>query len=580
MDILEISEYQLYKLKSIDPNLSPDWREVIQHILPELDKESQNSVHKNILEPRGIYIGHNDELLYKRPATLKVTMKDIRTNNEDLISIASDMSKITDSRFEYYDAIQLADEIEAIFGHLDNLDIRNLLYEHKNRKRIRIAFLYDLAHWIDTVDLKVNLGLRRLDAHMVKSYLKEVFIKQKIQGQDFRKWDSSDVDFQEFTYLPSFIRNEGNHRKFTVVEGQEYWFIIGSAHQTGKNPYSFRRFLHEDSSGTDVKKYIYLTHVMIKKDDMHDSKYLSHVSYNMSRFYTLDRGVSDTLQGFVRDIQKLQKRYLKPLLKKRLEQDGGSTEAIIKERMITYEKQVSVLVLQKLPRIIESTLRNTNDQDYLFYSLDQLTKQMIENIQDFRLQPLVMYSTSSEILLVKLLAIKKILAKSRDLICSKETSLEERSEIIGIPLFMIKKNLEETDKSIRELRGLENNIHHYFQIKKEGSFWQKIRLGRKPSYTLDDLAKRKLMIKKEIFVSIVRLAKSENHGMIYLEFECDEIINENYRHYALADGELGISRLPRVLRLPEDKVKFDTESIRDAVNHNIFESSQPWKTQV
>ena len=145
---------------------------------------------------------------------------------------------------------------------------------------------------------------------------------------------------------------------------------------------------------------------------------------------------------------------------------------------------------------------------------------------------------------------------------------------------MIKKNLEETDKSIRELRGLENNIHHYFQIKKEGSFWQKIRLGRKPSYTLDDLAKRKLMIKKEIFVSIVRLAKSENHGMIYLEFECDEIINENYRHYALADGELGISRLPRVLRLPEDKVKFDTESIRDAVNHNIFESSQPWKTQV
>ena len=575
MNIRDLSEYQLYKLKSMDPNLSPDWREIIQSILPDLDPESQHSLYKNILEPRGIYFDINKGLIYKRPTTLKKTREDIQTHNNDLIAIASDMSKIIDSRFEYYDAIQLADEIEAIFGCLDNLDMRNMLYEHKNRKRIRIAFLYDLAQWIDTVKLKVSPSFRKLDSHMIKSYLKEVFIKQKIQGQDFRKWDSSDVSFQEFTYLPSFIRNEGKDRDFLVVEGQKYWFLIGSTDEIGKNPYSFRRFLHEDSSGNSVEKYVYLTHVVIKKEDMHDSQYLSHASHAMSRFYTLDRRTPDTLLSFINEIQNLRKRYLKPLLKERLEQVGGSTEAIIKERMITYEKQVSVLILQKIPRI-QTLLHNKDDQDYLSYHLDKLFKQMIESVQDFRLQPLVMYSNSSEMLLIKLMALRKLLTKSHDFIFSQELSIEKRSEVMGNPLLMIQEESHDAKVSIKEAEGLEDELSNYFAVKEKGKFWKKIALGRRPRYTVEDLNKEKLLLKKEVFRSIVRMAKSQNKGMVYIEFECDEIINKNYRHYALADGQLGISRLPRVLRLSEDKREFDIESIRQVVNHNIFEANQLW----
>lgn len=67
--------------------------------------------------------------------------------------------------------------------------------------------------------------------------------------------------------------------------------------------------------------------------------------------------------------------------------------------------------------------------------------------------------------------------------------------------------------------------------------------------------------------------------MVYVEFECDEVINKSYRHYALADGELGISRLPRVLRLPEDRKKFNIETIRETIDQNVFESNQPWNIQ-
>ena len=52
MNVYDLSEYQLYKLKSIDPTLSSDWQEIIKDIIPQLDKDSKASIYKNILKPK------------------------------------------------------------------------------------------------------------------------------------------------------------------------------------------------------------------------------------------------------------------------------------------------------------------------------------------------------------------------------------------------------------------------------------------------------------------------------------------------------------------------------------------------
>lgn len=570
--IYDLSDYQLYQLKSLDPNLSSDWSEVLEPILMGLDPEGVANVYQHILLPRGIYFHNGMQLDYRRPVTLSNVMAAIQTSVPELLVLASSMSNIVDSDAQSYDALQLADEIEAIFGYLDGL---NLPHEYKNLKRIRIAFLYDLAAWLDTVELKVIPGLRKLDSLTVKSYLKEVFIKQKIQGEDFRHLDSTDLCFQEFTYVPSFIRNEGRSRKFFVVEGQKHWFLIGNSDVYGKNPYSFRRFLHEETSGSGTEQYTYLTHIVIKKDEMHDSEYLSRVAYAMSRFYTLDLGTPDTLLSFIKEINFFENKYLRPLLKERLEQTGSSTEATVNRRMITYEKQVSTLILQKLPRI-QATLHSKVDQDYLFYHLDKLIKYMIEGVQDFRLQPLVRDSHSSGILLIKLMALRKLLTKSYDFILSQDLSMEERSEAMGIPLLKVKEKINEAKLSIRELEDLKEELDRYSEIKNKGGFWEKVILGKKPNYTLEDIKKEKLLLKKDIFMSIVRMAKTQDKGIIYVEFECDEILNNNYRHYALADGQLGISCLPRILQLPENQKELNIEFISQLVNDNVFEANPLW----
>ena len=54
MHVYELSEYQIYQLKSIDPALSGNWKTIITSILPQLDAPSRKSVYEKILSKRNI----------------------------------------------------------------------------------------------------------------------------------------------------------------------------------------------------------------------------------------------------------------------------------------------------------------------------------------------------------------------------------------------------------------------------------------------------------------------------------------------------------------------------------------------
>lgn len=573
MNVYDLSEYQIYKLKAIDPALGSNWREVIREILPQLNKEGQSSVYKNILEPRGI----NKDLVYKLSDTLKNVMSKTTIQNKELKNIAVHMSKLIDSKPESYKALKLADEIEAMLDYLDGIDVQGSLYYQKIRINIRTAFLYDLAEWVDKVEFIIENGLRDLNDDIVKTYLKEVFIKQKIQGRDFRSWDSTDLSFQELAHLPSLIKEEGKQRKFFVVESQKYWFVVGIASQPNNNAYSFRRFLYEASSGEEDHKFIYLTHLIVKKDILSDNKYIAHITYCMSRLYTLDRGVSDTVLKFVLEAQYLNKKYLTTLLKKPLEQDGSGSEAIISNRMTEYEKQLSILILNKLPNVIQTVINNLNDQSFLFYHLDQLIKKMIENIQDFRMQPLAMYSESSKIMVMKLVSLRKLLDNLLNLLAVEQKNIFDYEKTMEKSLLIIKEKLKECDAYLQEINILRKELKNYLKVKEDGSFWQKIKLGKSPSYTSEEITEIESTLNEDLFMFIVRLAKNKTDSIVYPEFECEIIINESYRHYAIADGKIGITRLPRILRLPENKSKFTSSSVKEMINNDIFKPSQHFK---
>ena len=564
MHVYELSEYQIYQLKSIDPALSSNWKTVVTSILPQLDAPSRKSVYEKILSKRNI----SANFTYIVPDDLRSVLSKTAIRHRELKAIAIQMLKFIESKPDSYDATELADKVEAMIDYLNGIDIGDHFLDQKSRTSIKNAFLYDLATWIDNVNLIVQPGIRHLNADIVKTYFKEVFIKQKIQERDFRAWDSTDIDFQEQKNLPNIIKEEAKRKKFFVIESEDYWFLIGIADKPRQNPYSIKRFLYEDGGSNDL--FVYLTHVVIRKELAGEERYLKHINYCMSRLYTLDAGVSETIIKFIVEAQHLCKTQITPLLKRELKKDGEDTEYHINKRMNDYEQQITTSILVKLPNIIKNAATDSDDRHYLFYYLSKIFNKIIDSLQNFQLQPIATYSPNVEIMIARLISFRYFLDTVYDLFDNKNFEIKTLTDASKEIITIVKESFDSTEQNLIQLNQLEKKLKLYIETKETGNIWQRIKVGIKPKYTLEDIDNSKDEAKNEFFLSIVRLAKKYSDNIVYVEFDCNEVLNEYYRHYAIADEKMAIARLPKIIRLPEDKKTFDIQKIHEAIHHNVF----------
>lgn len=564
MQVYELSEYQIHQLKSIDPALSANWKTIITDILPQLDKSSRKSVYEKILSKRNI----SANLTYIVPDDLREVLFKNAIRNRELEAISIQMLKFIETKPSSYDAIELADKVEAMIDYLNCIDIGDHFLDQKSRISIKNAFLYDLAAWIDSVDLIVQPGIRQLNTDIVKTYFKEVFIKQRIQQRDFRAWDSTDIDFQQQENLPNIIKKEAKGKKFFVIESEKYWYLTGIADKPRQNPYSIKRFLHEETGSNEA--FVYLTHIVIRKNLLEKKPYLDHINHCMSRLYTLDVGVSDTIIKFIEEIQYLYKTQIKTLLKKELKKDGEDTEYYIHQRMSEYEQQITVLILNKLNNIIKNAISDDHDRDYLFYYLSKIFNKIVDSVQIFQLQPVATYSFNVEVMIARLISFRHFLEMIYDLLGDDNFDIKELAGVSENIITTIKEEFDEVENNLEQIERLGKKLETYYKIKNDGNIWQRIMVGLPPKYSFEDIENSRYEIKKEFFLSIVRLAKTQTDNIIYLEFDCNEALNEYYRHYAIANDKMIIARLPKILRLPEDKETFDVKKVNEAIHHNVF----------
>lgn len=69
--------------------LSPDWQEILEDIIPQLDEESQTIVKNTILSPKGItYSKSTGKFFAKKPETLAQILQSSALHNKQLIKVA------------------------------------------------------------------------------------------------------------------------------------------------------------------------------------------------------------------------------------------------------------------------------------------------------------------------------------------------------------------------------------------------------------------------------------------------------------------------------------------------------------
>lgn len=456
----------------------------------------------------------------------------------------------------------LVDELEAALTYLDKVAINSDKGEHKQRQAIRTAFLYDFVSWLDTITLEMPPSIRQIDERIFKIFTKEVFIKSLIQF-----FEAVDLDLYGITHFPEFIKQEAINRKLLLVETKDFWFIVSPSESLGSNTFSLRRFLNEDKQGG----YTYFNGLALSKK-MADNPQVQEIMLKfVNRIFSIDRNISDELKKFAIHIRRMIQLQFSPiLLDNKFVADGSSAEKTIQKRVVKFEELLSTSVLQKLPTMINIAKHSEFDQEFLFHRLNGFFNELLILVKNFRTHPLARYAFAAQHLQVRVLALDVLIQKNRSNLFDPKLSNEAFKEKLSGAMNALRESYETGLENLAELDNLIATTKAYDDKKAAGGFLAKLGFG-KPKYTMEELKEAKKDLNDEFFVDIVRIAKEHKQAVVYVEYETDFTINEDFRHYAIANESYGITRLPYIISLPEDRERFSLEDLQDDVYWEIFD---------
>ena len=153
---------------------------------------------------------------------------------------------------------------------------------------------------------------------------------------------------------------------------------------------------------------------------------------------------------------------------------------------------------------------------------------------------------------------------------------EQKQKLFMAPMQYLDKQLTEVEEEQSTIDILTEEVLYYQKQVETSGFLRRLITPKAPKYSLEELTQYRHQLNENFFMSIIRLAKDQKQLIVYPEFECNIIIDENFRHYAFIDGELGLTRLPKLLCLPEKRDSFDFQTVRQQINADVFRTNQEW----
>lgn len=559
------------RLKTIHPVLNHDWAEIVFDLLAQLDEDSRRRAYKSILEPKNITITSSGKLVFSGHLTLEDAKNILITRQ--MASAAEKLIRIVSSIKETRNVLMIGDALEAGINLIDEINTEDNIAQQKEKLRLIDAYLYDFASKLREHDFDVPPNERGLTVDMIKTYIIEVFIKQKLLNYWFSTLPLRELKKESNPFVNQELFDAAKVRRLSIVKTTRYFFLIGEVAKFEQDPYSVRRFLMDDS--VMGGRFIYFNILVVDRNRLHDFNYQAKVRQNLTKVMTIQRQLSNQIVEFVDGLEQCQLTYLFPLLIKPLEADGTNLQTVIEYRLRDYERNLSLLVLSKVAKILKEYAKTPDDFEYLFFGLKSFLIELLGDIRDFYYQSSARWSTKSQEMEFKLVSYLRLMEKRKYSVFN-----EDREQTLAMspdldykkPMNELKAIVEDSLPKIKGIKAALREAYQQIELANDRNDWQKFWhkcVGR----TLPDPNKIRQQLDlaaKESYVAIVRIPKKYKKTSIYLEFEGLIGIDDTVRHYAFPKGDEGISLLPILIRLPEDTRDFDVNSIKEAIKPTVF----------
>ncbi|USA53025.1 hypothetical protein NDN13_16520 [Acinetobacter sp. C32I] len=568
--------YQLRVLVTqIDPNLDANWQLSLSTLFSRCSAEDRENICQQILQLNKIHWNRKDNsFCYLGKHDINLLAEKIQDAPIKALvrSIANSLEKLK----QYQDIYAISDYLDNILGQIHRINTEDDFELQQQKNQVLKEFIYAAAQIIlqkQTIQLPANQ--RHLNSDIIKTFITEVFLKQQLLKYSFSIIRSHQLREEKPHILKYFLYKQQKTRQLDIVKSSKYIFALAPSKEGMSHTFSIRRFLQEERF--EACENIYFNAAILNLAHIEDELQHQQFQWQVNHIITIDKQINHYVSDIVRHIELYASKTLIPFLMEPLNPHGIFIEKLVEQRLIDFEQKLCRNILEPIADALKHAVHHSDECHYLYISVKQTLDDLISHFIAFQSQPSIILNKQVNLFIARLKSYATLLQKrhadvftvfsSEDWKKHHSAALEPTNLLKDISI----SSLQEYKDAFSELK--ENQR----QLKQSASLLSKIL--NKPQKIKDNIIKLKektTLIKKHAHQEIIRIQRRFPSLIVYLEFESLISINHKERHYAFPTGDNGITRLPILIQIPEDKASFDLQSICNSLNFDLNLANQKW----
>ena len=570
--------YQLrVKLKQIDPILDKHWQQQLQSILSTTPQALHQKIEDQYLKAQNIawnYLTQTFE--FKGHTSLKNLQLD--THNAELLQLAYRIKSTFSYLQGYQTDFQIADYLESIVREINQIDLEHSA-DIQAQQLIKKAFLYDAALIIRDLDFTVSENHRHLDIEQVRTFIFEIFMKSEILGSWFAHILPSEYAEQELAIFQDYFIQQQRVRDFEIIKTFQYYFVLSSTYDSSISAYSIRRFLTEENFGKENRFYI--SGLVLDPQQLDQADYFANFKQLMNRIIGIQRKMNPHIVELIESLHEYNQQNLIPSLKEILNIQSFSIDHLVKEHLEILEKDLSLNILEPFLKGLKNSVQHTDELEYCYLNILRLINEFLHQLEILSQQPMLQFNPHARLFKYRLIAYLKLLEQRRAqifVIFHDEFQYQQQLRAVSAPTQEIRELLNSAMEQTRQIQQHIRQLEREMQNAENSSFLKRLfKKSENHELKINELKQNLIEVRDHCYLKIIAIQKQASQESVYLEAKnLISVIDSKVRHYAFANGENGVTRLPLLLQLPEDRNSFNMQSILMALNYEFLLSAKSW----
>lgn len=564
------------QLKQIDPILDKHWHQQLDSILSKTPQALHQKIEDQYLKAKNISWNYlNQTFEFKGHISLKELQ--LNTQNSELLQLAHRINTTFSYLQSYQTDFQIADYLETIVREINQIDLDNPK-DIQAQQLIKKAFLYDTALIIRELNFSVSENHRHLNIEQVRTFIFEVFMKSEILGSWFAHILPSEYADQELTIFQDYFISEQQVRDFEIIKTFQYYFVLSSSYDSSISAYSIRRFLTEESFGKEDRFYI--SGLVLDPLQLNQPNYFENFKQLMTRIIGIQSQMNPHIVELVESLHEYNHQRLIPSLKEILNIQSFSIEHLVKEHLEILEKDLSLNILEPFLKGLKNSVQHTDELEFCYLNILRLINEFLHQLEILSQEPILQFNPHARLFKYRLIAYLKLLEQRRAqifVLFHDEFHYQQHVREVSAPTQEMRELLNDAIEQTRQIQQHIRQLERETQNKQNASFIK--RLFKKPEnheFKINELKQNIIDVRDRCYLRIIALQKQTTQVSVYLEAKNLIPVDSKMRHYAFANGENGVTCLPLLLQLPEERNSFNMQSMLLALNYEFMLSAKSW----